>query len=76
MTAVKGMTGIEFAPSIFEVIRPNRLDFDGSKVRSASWQGERCGSVKKVHDVVKNNLAGGVMPRGRFYANAGWWRLN
>jgi hypothetical protein len=32
--------------------------------------------VEKVHDVVKNDLAGGVMPCGRFYANAAWWRLN
>ena len=40
------------------------------------WQRERCGSVEKVHDVVKNDLAGGVMPCGRFYANAAWWRLN
>ncbi len=40
------------------------------------WQRERCGSVEKVHDVLKNDLAGGVMPCGRFYANAAWWRLN
>src|SRR5436309_15503128 len=40
------------------------------------WQRERCGSVEKVYDVVKNDLAGGVMPCGRFYANAAWWRLN
>ncbi len=25
---------------------------------------------------VKNDLAGGVMPCGRFGANAAWWRLN
>ena len=41
-----------------------------------SWQSESCGSVEKVHDVVKNDLAGGVMPCGRYYANAAWWRLN
>jgi hypothetical protein len=32
--------------------------------------------VEKVHDVIKNDLGGGVMPCGRYYANAAWWRLN
>ena len=52
----------------------NRWEMDGEDV--LRWQRERCGSVEKVHDVVKNDLAGGVMPCGRFYANAAWWRLN
>ena len=32
--------------------------------------------MEKVHDVLKNDLAGGVMPAKRFFANAAWWRLN
>jgi hypothetical protein len=40
------------------------------------WQRERCGTVEKVHDVLKNDLAGGVLPAKRFFANAAWWRLN
>ena len=52
----------------------NRWEMEGEEV--LRWQRERCGSVEKVHDVVKNDLAGGVMPCGRFYANAAWWRLN
>jgi hypothetical protein len=52
----------------------NRWKMDGEEL--LRWQRERCGSVEKVHDVVKNDLAGGVMPCGRFYANAAWWRLN
>jgi hypothetical protein len=40
------------------------------------WQRERCGTVEKVHDVLKNDLAGGVFPSKRFFANATWWRLN
>lgn len=40
------------------------------------WQRERCGTVEKVHDVLKNDLAGRVMPAKRFFANAAWWRLN
>jgi len=52
----------------------NRWKMEGEEL--LRWQRERCGSVEKVHDVVKNDLAGGVMPCGRFYANAAWWRLN
>lgn len=32
--------------------------------------------MEKAHDVLKNDLSGGVMPCGRYYANAAWWRLN
>jgi len=52
----------------------NRWEMEGEEL--LRWQRERCGSVEKVHDVLKNDLAGGVMPCGRFYANAAWWRLN
>jgi Transposase DDE domain group 1 len=52
----------------------NRWELDGEEL--LRWQRERCGSVEKVHDVLKNDLAGGVMPCGRFFANAAWWRLN
>jgi len=34
------------------------------------------GTVEKLHDVLKNDLGAGVMPRGRFGANAAWLRLN
>jgi hypothetical protein len=44
--------------------------------RLLRWQRERCGTVEKAHDVLKNDLAGGVMPAKRFFANAAWWRLN
>lgn len=44
--------------------------------RLLQWQRERCGTVEKVHDVLKNDLAAGVMPAKRFFANAAWWRLN
>jgi hypothetical protein len=52
----------------------NRWELDGEEL--VGWQRERCGTVEKVHDVLKNDLAGGVMPCGRFFANAAWWRLN
>lgn len=52
----------------------NRWEMEGEEL--LRWQRERCGSVEKVHDVLKNDLAAGVMPCGRYYANAAWWRLN
>jgi len=52
----------------------NMWSWDGEKL--LRWQRERCGTVEKVHDVLKNDLAGGVFPSKRFFANATWWRLN
>jgi hypothetical protein len=39
------------------------------------WHREKAGSIEAVHNVVKNELAGGVMPCARFGANAAWLRL-
>ena len=39
------------------------------------WHREKAGTVELIHDVIKNELAGGVMPCGRFGANAAWFRL-
>lgn len=39
------------------------------------WHREKAGTIEAVHDVLKNELAGGVMPCGRFGANAAWVRL-
>ena len=36
---------------------------------------ERCGRGEEVHAVLKDDLAGGMMPSGRFGANAAWWHL-
>ncbi len=34
----------------------------------------RCGYGERVHDDLKNGLAGGRMPCGRFGSNAAWWQ--
>jgi hypothetical protein len=39
------------------------------------WHWEKAGTIEQVHDVVKNELGGGVLPCGRFGANAAWFRL-
>jgi hypothetical protein len=52
----------------------NNWQWDGERL--LQWHREKCGTVEKVFDVLKNDLGAGVMPCGRFYANAAWWRLN
>ena len=36
---------------------------------------ERCGHGEEIHAVLKQDLAGGMMPSGKFGANAAWWQL-
>jgi hypothetical protein len=70
--------------------RQEELFRDGSKVkhfaivsniwewkpgRLIQWHREKAGTVEGIHDVVKNELAGGVMPSKYFGANAAWLRL-
>jgi hypothetical protein len=51
----------------------NRWDWD--EARLLEWQREKAGTIEALHDVLKNDLAAGVMPCGRFGANAAWLRL-
>jgi hypothetical protein len=44
--------------------------------RLLRWQREKLGTVEHAHGVLKNDLAAGTMPFGRFGANAAWLRLN
>ncbi|OYV73367.1 MAG: hypothetical protein B7Z74_04040 [Deltaproteobacteria bacterium 21-66-5] len=39
------------------------------------WHRERCGKSEEVHSVMKEDLAGGQMPSGKFGANAAWWAI-
>ncbi|MDQ2774241.1 MAG: transposase [Acidobacteriota bacterium] len=43
--------------------------------RLLQWHREKAGTIEAVHDVLKNELAAGVLPCGRFGANAAWLRL-
>jgi len=61
-------------PYHYFAVVTNMWSWDGERL--LRWQRERCGTVEKVHDVLKNDLAGGVLPAKRFFANAAWWRLN
>lgn len=47
------------------------MDWQGERL--IWWQRWRCGKSEEVHDILKNDLAGGVMPSGYFGSNAAWW---
>jgi hypothetical protein len=49
--------------------------WDWTVQRLLKWHREKAGSIEALHDVIKNELAGGVLPCGRFGANAAWFRL-
>jgi hypothetical protein len=51
----------------------NLWEWDGAQL--LAWHREKAGTIEHVHDVLKNELAGGVLPCGRFGANAAWLRL-
>jgi hypothetical protein len=51
----------------------NRWDVDGAAL--LVWHREKQGTVEHVHDELKNGLAAGQMPSGKFGANAAWFRL-
>lgn len=52
----------------------NRWDYQAKRL--LEWQREKAGSIEAAHEVLKNELAAGVMPCGRFGANAAWLRLS
>jgi hypothetical protein len=54
-------------------VASNQWDWDA--VRLLNWQREKAGTIELLHDVLKNDLAAGVMPCGRLGANAAWFRL-
>jgi hypothetical protein len=49
--------------------------WDWTPKKLLQWHREKAGSIEAAPAVIKNELAGGVMPCGRFGANAAWFRL-
>ncbi|MDO8567583.1 MAG: IS1380 family transposase [Dehalococcoidales bacterium] len=39
------------------------------------WHRERCGKGEEIHKIMKEDLAGGRLPSGRFGVNAAWWGI-
>ncbi len=54
-------------------VRTNRWDWKAK--RWLEWHRGKAGTIEAVHDVLKNELAAGVLPCGRYGANAAWFRL-
>ena len=55
------------------VVASNQWEWGARKL--LEWHREKAGSIEALHDVLKNELAAGVMPCGRFGANAAWLRF-
>ena len=49
--------------------------WDWDPVKLIHWHREKAGTIERVHDVMKNDLAAGVLPSKYFGANAAWLRL-
>lgn len=47
------------------------MDWEGEAL--IKWSNKRCGKCEKANGVLKNDLAGGTLPSGKFGANAAWW---
>ena len=54
-------------------VATNQWDWSAKKL--LEWRREKAGSIEALHDVLKNELAAGVMPCGRFGPNAAWLRM-
>jgi hypothetical protein len=73
---VRKRQGILFADggeAKYFVVATHQWDWAPKKL--LEWHRQKAGSVEALHDVLKNELAAGVMPCGRFGANAAWLRL-
>ncbi len=63
------------APDALKAEKANGLKtMDAAEVVAAAH--ERCGHGEEVHAVLKSDLAAGMMPSGRFGANAAWLWLS
>jgi hypothetical protein len=47
------------------------MDWEGGTL--IHWHHERCGKSEEAHAVMKEDLAGGKLPSGKFGENAAWW---
>jgi hypothetical protein len=71
---VQGELFADGNPYHYFAVVSNMWSWNGERL--LRWQRERCGTVEKVIDVLKNDLATGRVPCKRFFADAAWFRLN
>lgn len=48
-------------------------DSEGEEL--VKWYRKRCGKSEEVHAIMKEDMAGGKLPSGKFGANAAWWQI-
>jgi hypothetical protein len=68
-------------PEMFEARGPKYLAVVSNRGEPSTeelvrWYWQKAGTVEHTHRVLKDELAAGVLPCGRFAANAAWFRLN
>mgnify|MGYP000845685822 CR=1 FL=1 len=49
------------------------MDWEGEEL--IHWYHKRCGKSEEAHAVMKDDLAGGKLPSGKFGENAAWWSI-
>jgi hypothetical protein len=72
-TPLQGELFEERGPKYLAVVS-NRREMDAFDL--VRWHWQKAGTVEHVHRVLKDELGAGVMPTGRFGANAAWFRIN
>ncbi|MBI2896617.1 MAG: IS1380 family transposase [Deltaproteobacteria bacterium] len=58
----------------YHAVVTNRDGLDAAEV--VRWHRQKAGTIEHVHRVLKDELGAGVLPSGRFGANAAWFRIN
>jgi len=75
---------VRFTPlqgEMFDTMTPKHLAIVSNRAEVEAgalvrWHWEKAGTIEHVHRVMKDELGAGVMPSGRFGANAAWFRIN
>lgn len=63
----------EKGPS-YHAIVSNREELEPAEL--VRWHRQKAGTIEHVHRVMKDELGAGVLPSGRFGADAAWFRIN
>jgi hypothetical protein len=73
------MEGLPFQTIAFDDTRyklfgvVTNIDWEGETL--IHWHHKRCGKSEEAHAVMKEDLAGGKLPSGKFGENAAWWSV-
>jgi Transposase DDE domain group 1 len=73
MTPLQGSLFADGSSVRYFAVVTNRT---GDAAEIVDWHRQKAGTIEAVHDVTKNELGAGVLPSGKFGANAAWYRLS